>query len=202
MNHIFVKSIKSGFGARLPTDMDNPGYWIASNKQDLDRLAQYVDRREWLELANGANLASSKYLATSNGCVMCLLFGTCGVCFCPLMCYGVFVDVEGKANADIEGLPVTQKLKERGIGVHFVPKTSKFDMGGMRCEVSPQTPKVPPVQRGPVQAVVPAGMAAGAAFVVQLPDGQQVQVTVPPGSKAGDTIAVTIPPPGQQKMSP
>jgi len=203
MSHIFVPSIKSGFGARLPTNMDSPGYWIASNKEGLEQLARYVNKQEWQELANGANMAHIKYAATSNGLVMGLLFGTCGICFCPLLCYGCFVDVEGKANADIEKLPVTQKLKERGIGLHFIPKTSKFDMGGMECAISAQTPAPPPVQDGgsTMQAVVPPGTAAGATFLVQMADGQQMQVTVPPGSKEGDTIAFATPPPARQNMS-
>ena len=48
--------------------------------------------------------------------------------------------MEGKANADINVLAVTQRLKERGIAVHYFPKTSKFDLGGMACTVSKDTP--------------------------------------------------------------
>jgi hypothetical protein len=199
MSRIFVPSIKSGFGAQLPTNMDNPGYWVASNKESLEKIAKYVNKQEWQELANGANTAQSKYSATSNGPVMCLLFGTCGICFCPLMCYGCFVDVEGKMNDDIEKLPVTQKLKERGIGLHFHPKSGKFDMGGMDCAISAHTPAVQGMKT--MEVVIPAGTADGAAFLVQMPDGQQMQVTVPTGSKAGDTITVAMPPPAQQNMS-
>ena len=145
MTHIFVPSKKFGFGALLPNDMENPGYWTASSAEKLVQISQYVNRQEWMELANGANDAQRKYSATSNGLLMCLLFGTLGICFCPLLCYGSFVDVEGKMNAYIENLPVTQRLKERGITVHFVPKSGKFDMGGMGCTISAQTPTLKPV---------------------------------------------------------
>mmetsp|Transcript_37566 Transcript_37566/g.62201 ORF Transcript_37566/g.62201 Transcript_37566/m.62201 type:complete len:153 (+) Transcript_37566:75-533(+) len=146
MGHVFVPSKKSGFSARLPTDMDKPGYWFQDGKDAMVAIKQYVNKQEWKELALGANTAQSTHAATENRLIMCLLFGTCGICFCPLMCYGCFVDVEGKMNADIEKLPITHKLKERGISLHFVPKTSKFDMGGMDCTLSAQTPPAPPVQ--------------------------------------------------------
>ncbi|QDZ20966.1 hypothetical protein HOP50_04g34910 [Chloropicon primus] len=144
MSRIFVPSKKVGLGAGLPPDMDNAGYRRARSKESLLQIAQYVNRQEWLELANGANAAQKKHAATSNGLVMGLFWGTIGVCFCPLMCYGCFVDVEGKMNADIEKLPVTQRLKERGITLHFVPKSGKFDMGGMSFTISPRTPSPPP----------------------------------------------------------
>ena len=44
MSRIYVPSIKSGFGARLPTNMDKPGYWIASNKEGLEKIARYVSK--------------------------------------------------------------------------------------------------------------------------------------------------------------
>lgn len=152
MSRIFVPSKKLGFGALLPPDMDNPAYWTASSRESLEKIAQYVNRQEWTELANGANAAQRKYAATSNSLVMGLLFGSCGVCFCPLMCYGLFIDVEKEMNADIEKLlPVTQRLKERGIALHFAPKRGKFDMGGMTFSISAQTPTLGPFSGAPVQ---------------------------------------------------
>jgi hypothetical protein len=139
MSHIFVPSIKTGFSADLPTDMDNPGYWFEDSKVGLERIGQYISKQEWQELAHGANAAHKTHAATSNGFVMKLLFGTFGICFCPLMCYGCFVDVEGNVNVDIENLPVAQKLKGRGITLHFSPKRGKFDMGGMDCAISTKT---------------------------------------------------------------
>ena len=41
-----------------------------------------------------------------------------------------------------------------------------------------------------MQVVIPTGLAPGAAFTVQTPDGQMMQVVVPPTSKGGDTIAI------------
>ena len=143
--NIVVKSIKTGFSAELPTDMDNPGYWFDDSKVGLERVGRYISKQEWQELAHGANAAYKTHAATSNGFVMKLLFGTFGICFCPLMCYGCFVDVEGNVNADIEKLPVAQKLKGRGITLHFRPKRGKFDMGGMDCAISAKTPALPPV---------------------------------------------------------
>ena len=143
--NIVVPSIKTGFSADLPTDMDNPGYWFDDSKVGLERVGRYISKQEWQELAHGANAAHKTHAATSNGFVMKLLFGTCGICFCPLMCYGCFVDVEGNVNADIEKLPVAQKLKGRGITLHFRPKRGKFDMGGMDCAISAKTPALPPV---------------------------------------------------------
>ena len=143
--NIVVPSIKTGFSAELPTDMDNPGYWFDDSKVGLERVGRYISKQEWQELAHGANAAYKTHAATSNGFVMKLLFGTFGICFCPLMCYGCFVDVEGNVNADIEKLPVAQKLKGRGITLHFRPKRGKFDMGGMDCAISAKTPALPPV---------------------------------------------------------
>lgn len=142
MSRIFVPSKKSGFGAQLPMDMDNPRYMFAKNKAGLEQLSPYVNSQEWRELAVGANMAFKNHAATSNNLVMCLLFGSLGVLFCPLMCYGYCVDVEAKANADIEKLPVAERLKKRGIDLHFKPKRGKFDMGGMHLTISPETPKV------------------------------------------------------------
>ncbi|EOD08918.1 hypothetical protein EMIHUDRAFT_124914 [Emiliania huxleyi CCMP1516] len=48
-----------------------------------------------------------------------------------------------------------------------------------------------------MQAAVPAGLSAGDAFVAQLPDGQQIQMTVPPGATAGQQIRVVAPEPVQ-----
>ena len=52
-----------------------------------------------------------------------------------------------------------------------------------------------------MQVVIPAGVVAGAAFMVNTPDGQQLQVTAPPGSNAGDTIAIVVQPPAPKSMS-
>ena len=41
--------------------------------------------------------------------------------------------------------------------------------------------------------VVPAGVAPGATFAVQTPDGQTMQVACPAGVSAGETIAVQTP---------
>ncbi|EOD38860.1 hypothetical protein EMIHUDRAFT_260625 [Emiliania huxleyi CCMP1516] len=41
-------------------------------------------------------------------------------------------------------------------------------------------------------AAVPAGLSAGDAFVAQLPDGQQIQMTVPPGATAGQQIREVV----------
>ena len=140
MPRIFVKSKKVGFAAQLPTDMDNPRYWTASSSAGLESLSPHVSRDEWAELASGANAAYKAHAATSNCLVMGLLFGTLGICFCPLMCYRCAVDVEAKVNADIETLPVAKRLQERGIGLHFKPKNGKFDMGGMEFTVPAQPP--------------------------------------------------------------
>lgn len=194
MTRVLVPSTKSGFGAKLPIDMANPGYWDNSNKESLSKLARYVNKEEWAELANGANAAHNAHSATSNGCVMGLLFGTCGVCFCPLLCYGCCVDVEQKCNEDIQKLPITQRLKARGISVHFIPKKGKFNMGGMECIVAPRTPPAPPLEGKQItlQVLIPPGTPAGAPFVAQLKDGREMQVTPPPGSQPGDIIAVAL----------
>ena len=131
---------KSGWEEGLPTDMENPGYAWQKNKDALKAVARYVTADEWKELAAGANAAGKKHSASSNPVVCGLFLLTCAVCFCPLMCYTCFVDVEGKVKADIDMLPVTQRLKERGIAVHYYPKTSKFDLGGISCTVSTDTP--------------------------------------------------------------
>ena len=110
----------------------------------MAQLSQYVNRQEWLELATGVNFAQRRHAATSNGLVMGLLFGTCAICFCPLMCYHSFVDVEGRVNEDIENLPITQRLKARGITLHCTPKTGKFSFGGLTCHISAKTPAAPP----------------------------------------------------------
>ena len=140
MGTIFVPRRKSGFGEGLPTDMEKPGYVLSKSKDALKAVARYVTADEWKELAAGANAAQKKYSAFSNPVVMGLFIGTLGVVFCPLMCYTCVVDVEGKVNADIDMLAVTQRLKERGIAVHYYPKTSKFDLGGISCTVSTDTP--------------------------------------------------------------
>ena len=141
MGTIFVPRRKSGFAEGLPTDMEKPGYVLSKSKDALKAVARYVTADEWQELAAGANAAQKKYSATSNPVVMGLFLVTCAVVFCPLMCYTCIVDVEGKANADIDMLAVTQRLKERGIAVHYFPKTSKFDLGGMELTVSKDTPQ-------------------------------------------------------------
>ena len=140
MGTIFLPRRKSGWEEGLPTDMENPGYAWQKNKDALKAVARYVTADEWKELAAGANAAQKKHSAISNPVVMGLFIGTLGVVFCPLMFYTCIVDVEGKANADIDMLAVTQRLKERGIAVHYFPKTSKFDLGGMACMVSNDTP--------------------------------------------------------------
>ena len=54
-----------------------------------------------------------------------------------------------------------------------------------------------------MQAAVPAGLSTGDAFVAQLPDGQQIQMTVPPGATAGQQIRVVAPAPVQlSKLMP
>ena len=135
---------------------------------------------------------------------MGLLFGTCGVCFCPLMCYGLVVDVEAKANNDIDALPITKTLQERGIAVHFHPKTSKFDMGGMNCTLSASTPPAPPVQQmdrqvpvtpaaaESMEVIVPDGVAAGQAIVVTVPGGAMMQTVVPAGLRPGEKFMITV----------
>ena len=72
--NIGVKSIKTGFSAELPTDMDNPGYWFDDSKVGLERVGRYISKQEWQELAHGANAAYKTHAATSNGFVMKLLF--------------------------------------------------------------------------------------------------------------------------------
>lgn len=182
--------------------MERPGYLFQNGKDAMAAIAKYVTAVEWKELASGANQAHNRYAATSNPCVMGLLYGTCGVCFCPLMCYGCFVDVEAKANADIAQLPVTHKLKERGIALHFIPKTSQadgFDMGGMHCTLSVgTTPTVQQMSRqdqpaaaGAMEVTVPEGVAAGQAIAVQMPSGALLQAVVPDGLKAGDKFMIT-----------
>ena len=139
MGTIFVPGKKAG----LPTDMEQPGYsWLSDGKDALKAVARYVTADEWKELAAGANAAQRKHQATSNPIVMGLFICSLAVIFCPLMCYTCIVDVEGKTNADIDMLAVTLRLKERGITVHYFPKTSKFDHGGMACTVSKDTPLV------------------------------------------------------------
>ena len=112
-----------------------------------------------------------------------------GLCFCPC-CYYWSIHGE-KTNADVAETPIAQKLKERGIQWQWIPKQSKFDMGGMMMGFGPNTPQVQAAQQGAMmQVVVPTGLAPGDAFMVQAPDGQMMQVVVPPTSKGGDTINV------------
>ena len=119
--------------------------------------------------------------------IPCVLSG--GLCFCPC-CYYWSIHGE-KTNADVAETPIAQKLKERGIQWQWIPKQSKFDMGGMLMGFGPNTPQVQAAQQGAMmQVVVPTGLAPGEAFMVQAPDGQMMQVVVPPTSKGGDTINV------------
>ena len=120
--------------------MDKPGYWFTNSKGGMEALARYVTADEWKEVATEANKANNRHHATTNPLVMGLLMATLGVCFCPLLFYGCFVDMEGKTNADIDMLPITQKLKKRGITLHFSPMKNKFDLGGMSCMISAHTP--------------------------------------------------------------
>ena len=172
---------------RLPTDINNPGYKLNSWKECMVAVAKYLTAAEWTELAQGANSSCMKHSYMSHPCGAPLLCGTCGLCFCPIIYLGA--QMEPKVNADINKLPITAKLKERGITVYWEPKT-KFAIGGMTLTMSAGTRQVEQVP-ATMQVVVPTGLQPGTNFMMQAPDGQMMQVTVPPGSKEGDTIAVT-----------
>jgi hypothetical protein len=45
---------------------------------------------------------------------------------------------------------------------------------------------------------IPQGYGPGQTLVVQAPDGQQMQVKIPPGMKAGQQLRIAIPPAAAQ----
>ena len=201
MGSVRVNHVGMGKPGRLPTDMTNTGYWTQDSKDAMAVATKYVTAEEWAELANQTNASGSKHSALDDPIAMGCLFGTCGICFCPLVYIGL--QTEARVNEDIAGLAITHKLKQRGITLHHEPK-SKFDVGGLRMTFSAQTPPAPQPQQAimpqaqpmampqPQQThfVVPPGLQPGAVFVGQTPGGQTMQIVVPPGSKGGDTIAV------------
>jgi hypothetical protein len=128
---------------QLPTVMSNPNYMTQASKAQMAQAAKYVNDNEWAELAQAINSSSVKHGVFSNPVAMGCLFGTCGICFCPVIYIGM--QTEGKVNADIAELQITQKLKERGIILQWEPRT-KFTAGGLHVTISANTPAAP--QRG------------------------------------------------------
>ncbi|CAD7944973.1 unnamed protein product [Amoebophrya sp. A120] len=136
MNSVVVPNMMSH---KLPEDMTRSGYNLASSQQTLDFTAKYVTPGEWADLAKSVNASIDKNGIWQNPLGVPLLLMTCGICFCPLVYIGM--QVEGKVNADLQDLPVVLALRQRGIEVHWRPKT-KFDARGMRLTFSAQTTPV------------------------------------------------------------
>ena len=65
--NIVVKSIKTGFSAELPTDMDNPGYWFDDSKVGLERVGRYISKQEWQELTANKTSAAEKQQTHESG---------------------------------------------------------------------------------------------------------------------------------------
>ena len=127
----------------LPTNLRNTGYWTKASKNNpaLDIVMKYMTEQEWTELATGVNEASDLHSYEKHPCGTGLLFGTCGICFCPLLILSC--ELPGKVNDDIQEFPVTAALKKRGITLHWNQRI-KLNPGGLTLIISPKTPPVAP----------------------------------------------------------
>ena len=138
-----VRANHKGFGSvsqYLPEDMTNPGYQFQSNRDNLALIGQYVHPQEWAELAKAVNASIQKHHFCNKAYVMVPFALTLAVCFCPMVYVACMMNP--RVNADIEKTPVAEKLRDRGIGLYWEPKT-KFDAGGLTFMIHRDAPQLP-----------------------------------------------------------
>ena len=133
----------------LPLDPDNPGYRNpARAKPPLDTVMKYVTAEEWTQLAQAVN-ASIKRHHYCHSIVTPIMAVTLGLCFCPLWYVGCMMG--SRVNEDVAKLPVSQKLSERGIALHWYPPGDLGGAGGMIFTISSETTPIPAVPATPAQ---------------------------------------------------